>query len=381
LNYEAKWGIMVSGSDQIGKCADVIKSVRSQTAQIKNTLYLTGYPSVLQKIKAELQNCITSLDTCSGRTVAIKNLLSDSANTYKSNEQKLAGSSAASILFMGAAFSGAVIAGIAGTNPEATTNNGTAGGSVFKLENAAGSAGLYGLGYEIGDEGWYSRSVAAYLGKAKAEYEDGDFYAGVNAYVGKAEAEYDLGFTWMKGETKREKNDKGEWEEKTYFTLLNATAGAGASISALSADGKIKAGDDMLGAELKGEGAIGKAAAEAKGKLSMGDEGVNAYAKGELKATGAEGEVKGTINILGLEITGKAEGYAGSVGVEGEFGIKDNKFVMFGGASAILGGGLGFEIGFNDTGWKEFGKGVSNFANDVGKGAVAFADWITWWDN
>ena len=91
MNYEAKWGVIGNASDQIGKCSDTIKSVRTQVAQIKNSLYLTSSPSVLQKIKTELQNCITSLDTCSSRTTAMKSLLAGSANTYKSNERKLAG--------------------------------------------------------------------------------------------------------------------------------------------------------------------------------------------------------------------------------------------------------------------------------------------------
>ena len=56
MNYEVKWGVMVSASEHIGKCADTIKSVRGQAALIKNGLYLTGSPSVLQKIKLELHH-------------------------------------------------------------------------------------------------------------------------------------------------------------------------------------------------------------------------------------------------------------------------------------------------------------------------------------
>ena len=64
--------------------------------------------------------------------------------------------------------------------------------------------------------------------------------------------------------------------------------------------------------------------------------------------------VEATINILGLEITGKVGGYAGAVGVEGKVGIEDNKFVLEGGAAALIGGSAGIEIGFNDEGWDNF---------------------------
>jgi len=82
--------------------------------------------------------------------------------------------------------------------------------------------------------------------------------------------------------------------------------------------------------------------------------GVNANVKGEAMVAAVEGEAKGTINILGLEITGKVGGYAGAVGVEGKVGIEDNKFVLEGGAAALIGGSAGIEIGFNDEGWDNF---------------------------
>ena len=47
-------------------------------------------------------------------------------------------------------------------------------------------------------------------------------------------------------------------------------------------------------------------------------------------------------------------GYAGAVGVEGKVGIEDNKFVLEGGAAALIGGSAGIEIGFNDEGWDNF---------------------------
>ena len=68
----------------------------------------------------------------------------------------------------------------------------------------------------------------------------------------------------------------------------------------------------------------------------------------------AQGEVKGTVNILGVEITGKLGGYAGAAGVKGKVGIEDNKFVLEGGAAALLGVSTGVEIGFNEEGWDNF---------------------------
>ena len=52
--------------------------------------------------------------------------------------------------------------------------------------------------------------------------------------------------------------------------------------------------------------------------------------------------------------TGKVGGYAGAVGVEGKVGIEDNKFVLEGGAAAVIGGSAGIEIGFHDEGWDNF---------------------------
>lgn len=34
--------------------------------------------------------------------------------------------------------------------------------------------------------------------------------------------------------------------------------------------------------------------------------------------------------------------------------IEDNKFVLEGGAAALIGGSAGIEIGFNDEGWDNF---------------------------
>jgi len=110
----------------------------------------------------------------------------------------------------------------------------------------------------------------------------------------------------------------------------------------------------MLGAEVSGEGALGNAELSGKGEFSVGEDGIELNAKGKAMVSAAEGEVEGTINILGLEITGTLGGYAGGLGVEGEIGLDDGKFKIKGGAAALLGGSVGLEIGFNETGWDNF---------------------------
>ncbi len=206
------------------------------------------------------------------------------------------------------------------------------------------------LGYELSDG---NPGVTAWIGKASAETQNEWGYAGVNAYLGKGEAAAKADAGVMKTTTKTEYKD-GKWVEKSRTDFITAEAGASASVSALTGDAEAGFGSDMLGIEGKAEGTVGTAKAEAKGKFSVGEDGVNANVKGEAMVAAVEGEASGTINILGLEITGKVSGYAGAVGVEGKIGIEDNKFVIEGGAAALIGGSAGVEIGFNDEGWDNF---------------------------
>lgn len=206
------------------------------------------------------------------------------------------------------------------------------------------------LGYEFSED---NPGVTAWVGKASAEAQNEWGYAGVNAYLGKGEAEAKADAGIMKTTTKKEYKD-GEWVEKSRTDFITAVAGTSAGVSVLAGDAEADVGSDMLGVEGKAEGSVGTAKAEAKGKFSVGEDGVNANVKGEAMVAAAEGEASGTINILGLEITGKVGGYAGAVGVEGKVGIEDNKFVLEGGAAALIGGSAGIEIGFNDEGWDNF---------------------------
>lgn len=206
------------------------------------------------------------------------------------------------------------------------------------------------LGYELSDG---NPGVTAWVGKANAESQNEWGYAGVNAYLGKGEANAKTDAGIMKTTTKKEYQD-GKWVEKSRTDFITAEAGASTSVSALAGDAEAGLGSDMLGIEGKAEGTVGTAKAKAKGKFSVGEDGVNANVKGEAMVAAVEGEAKGTINLLGLEITGKVGGYAGAVGVEGKVGIEDNKFVLEGGAAALIGGSAGIEIGFNDEGWDNF---------------------------
>ena len=222
----------------------------------------------------------------------------------------------------------------------------------------ASNADAEWLGYEL-SEG--HPGITAWVGKANAEVQSEWGYAGVNAYLGKAEAEADADFAFMETTKKKEHVD-GKWVEKSVTQFVNAEAEAGASISILAADADAGVGSDMLGIEGDAEGSAGNAKAEVKGKFSITEDGVNANVKGEAMISAVEGKASGTINILGIEITGKIGGYAGALGVEGKVGVEDNKFVMEGGAAALLGISGGVEIGFNDEGWDNF------------------VDFVTFWD-
>ncbi len=210
------------------------------------------------------------------------------------------------------------------------------------------------LGYELSED---HPGITAWLGKASASAQNEWGYAGVNAYLGKGEAEFDADFSFMES-TKID----GKWVEKTVTEFVKAEVGGSAAVSAVSIDGEVGLGTDMLGVEVEAEGSAGNAKVEAKGKFSITEDGVNANLKGEAMVSAVEGEAKGTINILGIEITGKIGGYAGAVGVEGKFGVENNKFVMEGGVAALLGVSGGVEIGFNDEGWDNF------------------VDFVTFWD-
>lgn len=229
---------------------------------------------------------------------------------------------------------------------------------VDESRTPSASASADWLGYETPED---KPEVTAWVGKANAEAQNEVGYAGVNAYLGKAEASAGASVDIMKSGTKKE-NTKGKTSQTDKTEFIAAAASASVVTTALAGDAAAGVGSDMLGVEGKVEGSVGKAKAEAKGQFSVGEDGVNMNLKGETMVSAVEGEASGTINILGLEITGKVGGYAGAAGIKGKVGIEDNKFVLEGGAAALLGGSVGIEIGFNEEGWDNF------------------VDFLTFWD-
>lgn len=227
------------------------------------------------------------------------------------------------------------------------------GKTIYSLSELAGSNSSTNadwLGFEMSEE---QPGVKAWLGKASSEFESEIGSGEVNAYLGKVEAKTEFGFDFMDSKIKN-KYKNGEWSPNETESYLNAKIGASAQMSVAAADASGSVGSDMLGVETKADGSLGNAGAEAKGEISIGEEGVDAYAKAKAMVSAAEGEVEGTVNILGLEITGKVGGYAGALGAEGKVGIEGNKFVLEGGAAALIGGSAGIEIGFNEEGWDNF---------------------------
>lgn len=211
------------------------------------------------------------------------------------------------------------------------------------------------LGYEFSED---NPGVTAWVGKANAQAQNEWGYAGVNAYLGKAHADVKADAGFMKT-TRKKEYVNGKWKEDETTDFVTAEASAGAGVSVLAADAEAGVGSDMLGIGAKAEGSAGNAKAEVKGEFCVGEDGIDMKVGGEAMVSAVEGKVSGTINILGLEITGKAGGYAGALGVEGKIGIEDNKFVCEGGAAALLGGSVGVEIGFNETGWDNFVDSVT----------------------
>ena len=213
------------------------------------------------------------------------------------------------------------------------------------------SGGLSGLGYELSES---NPGVTAWVGKASGKAEGDWGNVEVNGYVGKVEAETKAEFKFMEFETEKKYQD-GEWTNREdSWSFVDAELGIGVTGSLLAGDAKSTIGTDNLGTEIELEGGLGNATLEGAGEFSIGDDGVNANLSGKAMISAAEGEASGTINILGFEITGKVGGYAGAVGGEGKVGIEDNKFVIEGGAAALLGVSFGVEIGFNDQGWSDF---------------------------
>lgn len=214
------------------------------------------------------------------------------------------------------------------------------------------------LGYEQNES---HPGITGWIGHAGIEKNTDAYSAAVDAYLGYAEAEAkaDGGIMTTKKKVKRE---NGELKTVETMEFLTAEAAIGIGVSAIEVEGNVSTGDDMLGAEVHASGSVLNAEASATGEFSIGQDGINASLKGKAMVSAVEGEAKGTINILGLELTFKAKGYAGAAGVEGKAGIEDNKFVLEGGGAAVLGAGIGIEIGFNEEGWDNF------------------VDFITFWD-
>ena len=398
MNYEAKWGVMGNASDQIGKCADTIKSVRTQTAQIKNSLYLTGSPSVLAKIKSELQNCITSLDTCSSRTTAMKNLLADSANTYKSNERKLAGLSPQSKSYNSGSIWDVNFNVKDSTTPSSLWNyligkekftdsysfaQLASGGFVLSLLSGSSSFGMEsGKGkikkwepddfktfYEKNSDANFAKSkggVSIYGigGSKEGSLIEGRYsgeYGSVGAKFGNAEAHWNADV----GMYQYDKNGNKFWSPR-----VAAEVGASATVFAVDANGNYKF-NDYLGVQGKGEVNVGKVEGKAEVKSVLFDKDGNL--KPEVKASAsAEAiavEAKGSagVSVAGVEanVTGKV---GVGIGAHADVGYTDGKFKVDVGAYVGVGGSVGFEVD------------IGGAVDAVCGGAKAAWDWATgWW--
>ncbi len=317
-------------------------------------------------VKQSIRTISSQLDEEAERVQKFGTRLRTAANTYQRYDREVAGQSSGSHDILSAAAGVAFGASSAGGGGGFRGSEGHSGRG-----HSGGGGGGGGRGASANENGHIEKDkskVTAYIGKASAEAKGEHAKGEVHAYIGKAEGELKSDFSFGKKQKKSEYKD-GEWKETDKDTFMNMEVAAGVSASALSADAKGEVGDDMLGLEGKAEADIGKAELKGKGQFSVGEDGVNAYAEGSAIVTAAEGKAEGTINILGFEITGTAKGYAGAAGVEGKAGVKDGKFVLEGGAAALIGGAVGIEIGLNE-GAKDF------YTKDLPK----FVDFLTFWD-
>ena len=340
--------VQFAGFDHLGgTCQQVSANVSDIQAEFLSTVRRLDWDIRCQKdIESSANRLVKKIEGYSTALKSYRDFLMEAKRQYHQLDAP-APSSTTSPWASGVA--GAVIGAVIGDSQSASDVSDSSWQTSGTLE---------GPGYEWNDS---QPGVSGWLGHGGAQVEGDTFSGSVDAYVGYAKADAKVEGAFMKTKTVRKK-ENGKWVEKEVTQLLAAEAAAGAAVSAVYAAGNMSTGDDLWGADVNANGSLLNAEASAKGNLSVGEDGLNANVSGKAMVSAAEGEVSGTLNILGFEVTVSAGGYAGAAGVEGKFGIENGKFVAKGGVAAIIGGSVGIEIGFNDTGWDNF------------------VDFITFWD-
>ena len=144
--------------------------------------------------------------------------------------------------------------------------------------------------------------------------------------------------------------------------LIDSQIKIGSTISALSANAKQKTGNKVFGSETNIHGSLGTLDVKGDAKFYIGKNGIDTYVEGNAMASAAQAKASYKIKYGLLEASANFSGYAG-VGAKGTFGIKNNKFVIEGGASAGVGAGVGLEVGLNEDVVKDSIKHIESAKN------------------
>ncbi len=184
----------------------------------------------------------------------------------------------------------------------------------------------------------------------------------------------------------------GEADANAYIGYLSAGVSAGASFSAVHAEGEAQWGSDMAGLYVKGEVDALKAEAGVDVRFGLKDQegkiSPALHVKGEAEALLAEGSIKGGTKVLGTDV-GVKMGVNVGIGAHADVGLRDWKLTLDVGASFGVGVSLKLDVDFSGT-----VDAVCDFAESVWDGACDLVDsvgdtisdawsglgsWTGWW--
>jgi hypothetical protein len=215
-----------------------------------------------------------------------------------------------------------------------------------------------------------------------------DQYNGVNAFDvnARADAFYSGGETARSEGQARVGSVYGEAsgsagitrDENGKVTGAGVGVSAKAGASAVDMSGTIYAFDkeNNVG-NLSASAEVSALKAEASGDAAFGiiDGKPQFGAEGEAGAYLIDASASGEAKFLGVGIKGTVSGKVGA-GIEGSVGYQDGKLSLYGGAAALIGGGVGVEVDVNDliTDFDTYSGIVAGWGEDVGNAASSAWD-------
>lgn len=164
----------------------------------------------------------------------------------------------------------------------------------------------------------------------------------------------------------------GEAEANAYIGYLSAGVSAGASFSAVHAEGDTQWGSDMAGLYVKGEVDALKAEVGVDAYAGLKDKEGNfapaLHLKGEAEALLAEGSIKGGAKVLGTDV-GVKMGVNVGIGAHADVGFRDWKLTLDLGASFGVGVSLKLDVDLSGT-----VDAICDFAESALDDVCGFAD-------